>query len=62
MGYSKWNIYVYQNYIYLWLWDNQDCLICISDISVDPISTVRSHFIIQKNVIIQLEAHLTETP
>lgn len=34
----------------------------MSDINMDPISTVFSHFIIQKNVIIKLEAHLTETP
>jgi len=34
----------------------------MNDINMDPISTVFSHFIIQKNVIIQLEAYLTETP
>lgn len=42
--------------------DANSYLILISDIRVDAISTVCSHFIIQKNVISQLEAHLTETP
>lgn len=62
MDEAKWGMPVYHNHIGLWTEENQGGLIRISGISVSPISMVCSHFIIQRSVIIQPEAHLTETP
>lgn len=65
IDYAKNNIYTHIYIIKLHMFvtlDTNSYLILISDISVGEISTVCSHFIIQKNAIIQLEAHLTETP
>lgn len=62
MGGAEWNMRTYPGYMCLSLEDNRGCLICINDISADPVSMVRSPCLIQRNMVVQLEAHLTGAP